>query len=169
MAIPKLSQENVADVLRMAGEGHGADAISSWLKSERGIDISSRCVRKRIAGIRDERREATQAAAQVTLGKVVMSDLEVLGKERRRARKMVSALFKQATKASGYIDPESAELYLKALDRLAKLIDMRLHYAGVDGERSKPKGALSIDMQLPADAAARAEVLRALADHEEGR
>lgn len=136
MAAPVgISNAIEGEILEKAASGLRSNAISEWLFATHGITISASAIRKRVQGVRLERREVTQAAAVEALTRVVLSDLDVLEAERRRARKLATKLYKLAmTDSDTAVNGEAAELYLKALDRVTKLVDMRLHYAGVDAD-----------------------------------
>lgn len=145
----KITPELEKEMLSKLGEGLSPDAISRWLREERGCIISGRAIRERVRGVREERRDAVQAVTGAALVKVVLSDLDVLAKERRRLRRLAAKIFRLAmTESDGAVNGEAVELYLKAYDRINKLIETRLRFAGADGAVGAKRSEEGIDLDM---------------------
>jgi hypothetical protein len=161
----KISPDLEQVILAKAGEGLPIRAIAAWLLSEHKVKIAPSAVAKRLAKIRDERSEVTKAVVAIKLAGHVTADLDILARELRRLGIGAGRLYRTAMALSGnMVDEASWELYLKSSDRISKLVEMRMKYAGAE-ENKGP----SSDVQLPSDPAARASVLRALAEREESK
>lgn len=130
----KLSPDLERIVLAKAGEGMTTDAIAAMLGAEYSIRISGQAIRKRLAQTRIERGVVATAIARESLRPAVLDDLGVLARERGRVRRLATMMYREATSDERSVGGRAVfgDLYLKALDRLVKIIDTRLHYAGAD-------------------------------------
>ncbi len=112
-------------VLAKAGEGLSTRQIAEWLSSEHAVRASHVAVASLLKATKAERADAAGAIARKALSTHVLSDLDVLARERIRLQKLARRLY--------HSDPD---LYLKAVDRLVKVVESKLHFAGVDSERA---------------------------------
>lgn len=161
----KISPDLEQLVLVKAGEGLSVRAIAAWLLEEHGVKIAHQAVARRLARVREQRADVTQAVVREKLAGHVTADLDVLAREMRRLGNGAGRLYRSAMDApGGGVEGLSWESYLKTSDRIAKLVEMRMKYAGAEDSKQAAS-----DVQLPSDPAARAAVLRALAEREEGR
>lgn len=161
----KITPSQECEVLERAAQGMSSGAIAAWLGTEYGVRISGAAIRARLADTRDERSLVTKAVVRGALVRVVTSDLDALERERRRCQRLARRVYRIAMDGSETaVNSDAADLYLRVLDRVVKMVDLRLHYAGADSADGESNG-----VELPADPVERASVLRALAEHEENK
>ena len=133
-------------MLAKAGEGASTREIAAWLKAEHGVETTHGTVHRVLDRMRSQRADIAKAVVREKLAKSVVSDLDALDVERNRLRMMSARLYrrhKQACEAAE--DPESGggfamhqaiagvtKSYLEVVDRIAKVVDLKLHYSGAD-------------------------------------
>lgn len=121
--ISKISAELEGEILAQAARGMSSRAIAEWLETERGVHISNVAIAKRLAQTRVERGDVAKAVTREALRPIILSDLEVLQEQRDRLVRM-----------SGDLYGVDHEVFLKTQDRLTKVIETRMKFAGVDGQ-----------------------------------
>lgn len=164
MASRKLSPEDELEVAARAADGMSCDAIAGWVLKNRGVTITGRGIRKHLAKTRGERTEIAQSVIAEKLAGAVVRDVDVLGEVRGRLEKLELKLFELSYREDAVgVSADHIELHVKVVDRLTKILAMRIAYAGGggDGRGNAP--------ELPGSAEERAKVLRALAEIEESK
>jgi hypothetical protein len=160
--VSKISTDLEKLLIAKAGEGYTIRELRAWLLSEHGVSVATSAVAKRLVKMRDERAEVTKAVIVEQVSKHVTADLDVMTRELTRMSRVSRRLYQEATANGAVVLAPSWEMYLRTQDRLSKYVEMRLKYAGAEGSK-----ASADSVQLPADSASRAAVLRALAEREE--
>lgn len=133
MANVKIGPELEPVILKLAGAGKTTRQIAAALKA-RGCSVGHVAVAAFLKRTRQQRGETTKAAVRDKLAPSLPGDLDDLQRERaaiaRMARKLgaeIEAMRPTAKAAGGPL-----LRYLRLVDRLTKLTDLCLHYAGAD-------------------------------------
>ncbi|HHV79077.1 MAG TPA: hypothetical protein GXX40_05625 [Firmicutes bacterium] len=110
-------------VLSLRGEGLSSREIAKRIEQEKGIRFAHTTVAKFLKAVREERRQITQDVVQRMLTPTVPADLEAL----ERAKQMLL----------GWLDMDlKVREKLQVIDRLAKIIETRLKFAGAEPEEN---------------------------------
>lgn len=135
MRLAKISENLQGELVAKATDGWTLDRLADWLKTEHGIEISHQAISKRLSQARTVRADIAKNVVRDVLGKSLQSDLECVETQRQTLVELLDVW--QRTNHA---------LYLKGLDRLHKLTDLKLHYSGAD----QPDDSLS-ELQAAAD------------------
>lgn len=134
MANEKITPEHEAAIKRLKGKGQTTRQIAEAMKAS-GLKISHAAIARFLERTRESRAEVTKAKVRDALGDAVLSDLDELEVERKRlvrlAEKFGTSLEKTPTTNLEAIGSKSRN-YSRVLGDLAKITDLRLHYAGAD-------------------------------------
>ncbi len=154
----KLSPNLEREVLERYARGVRTKDLIPWLHGEHGIEISAQALNKFLRETREERSAVAQAVVREAMAEHVTSDIDIIGKELRKAVALSDRLHARvhvafdardevdaALAAGQKADPDTvltamnnalelAELALKACARATTIADRKLHYAGADGD-----------------------------------
>jgi hypothetical protein len=145
----KLTPQLEKEILKKATDGESTRAIAEWLGTARGIKISRQAIGKLLKHTRETRAEVATIVVREHLGKTVISDLERLAREGKRASRLGTRLYNEAhamleeLRSSGdSLETKSklangiakmAKTALDATARVESIASQRLKFAGADG------------------------------------
>ena len=114
-------------ICRMMADGKSGTEIHRYLTTECGYTLTLRRLNQILAQERKARAPIAKAIVREKLETSVGSDLESLSTMKQQLEDMAEKAMKKG----------DTSMYLKIVDRIKALIDVRMHYAGADDDRSK--------------------------------
>ena len=169
MAESKLTPDVLRECIGRAAAGESAESISRWLRTDRGVDLSARTLRARLAKTRQERGDVAKIVVRETLSRTLNADLAALEKQRTRLLNLCTRAYKAASADEGAPEPKAVRVYLDALNGLTRVVDMKLHYAGADSPDVGSEDVAEASRTLVGRLAGLAERLGARSDAEDDR
>lgn len=157
----KITPELQRALLARAAKGASSPELAAWLAAEHGLHVTERAIRKRLAQTHEERADVAKAVVREAIGPHIVDDLALLTSEldkvaklserlHKRSHAMLDRLDESETQADSPADPDDAaaasrmaDQALKASDRVAKLTETKLHFAGADDDSNAKQGALA--------------------------
>jgi hypothetical protein len=121
-------------ILKLAGNGKTTRQIAVALAGH-GCIVGHVAVARFLQRVRASRAETAKAVVRGKLAGTLTSDLDSIEVERQRLVRLCAALGGAAEERK--LSGPAILKYLRTLDRLAKLTDLRLHYSGA-GEPDGP-------------------------------
>lgn len=110
-------------VLALRGEGLSSREIAKRIEREKGIRFAHTTVANFLKAVRDERREITRDMVQRILTPTVPADLEALERVKAMLLEWLDMDLRVREK-------------LQVIDRLAKVIETRLKFAGAEPDEN---------------------------------
>lgn len=129
MANTKLSHQHEARILALVGAGKTNRQIAAELSAS-GVPISHTSISRFIKRSRSARVDAAKAVVREQLVGGLTEDLDRIELEASRLAKMAETIGAKIER--GEAKASEHLRYLRIVDRLAKLTDLKLHYAGAD-------------------------------------
>lgn len=123
------------EIQNLAATGWSSRQISAWLKKEHGISYSHVSVSRRIVNHRSTREQYTEEFLKPYLEKTLTADLELLDLVIKDAEAIKVAALKTG----------EPRLALSAIDRIAKLLYIRLKSVGGHDDKSDETETININ------------------------
>lgn len=128
MSASSIPPERHALVVELHGRGLTGQAIAQHLADKCGVKVSASAVARFLLSVRRERGEALKDVVRTKLAPTVLTDIERLDKHIA----LVDVLIERGRLRAESGDAEDLASCLKAIEQSRKLIDTKLHYAGLD-------------------------------------
>jgi plasmid stabilization system protein ParE len=153
----KITPELEKEILAKAAEGDSSRMIAEWLLEARGVKVCHQAVNQMLRQTRQTRADVAKGVVREVLTGQVMTDLGRLAESQNRVCSLEARLHQRAHKMLDTLESfedgdgdataaeiksaimgatVSAELALKASDRVRAITDTKLHFAGADAEES---------------------------------
>lgn len=138
----KLTGDDEQRILALAGAGK----TNRQIADELGGKVSHTSISRFLARSRETRADAAKAIVREQLVTGLPVDLDRIEREASRLASIADVLGEKVQ--GGTARGTDAGRYFKSIDRLAKLTDLKLHYAGADTPDKDPVDDGAVDRVL---------------------